>query len=371
MVVLVVLVAFACLTGCSSNGRPTKAIAVADANNDRVLIYNYPITANGQAANLVLGQADFVSRTAATTATGMREPEDVAEDNARNIYVADYSNCRVLQFKPPFTNGMAASLVIGEPDFVTNTCNDTQNSLNDPVGLAFDGSGNLWVADYGNSRVLKYVPPFATGMNASLVIGQPDFTTTGGTTSSTGLAFPYYIAFDGSGNLWLTDTGNSRVLKYVPPFTTGMAASLVIGQTDFVSSGRVTTASGLDFPEGIAFDRAGNLWIGDTFNNRVLEYVPAFATGMSASLVLGQPDLVTANVNTTQNGFAGPQGLDFDSKGNLAVTDYANNRTMAFKPPFTTDQLAEGVLGQPDFVTATATTTATGQDEPYSVRPLF
>jgi hypothetical protein len=103
----------------------------------------------------------------------------------------------------------------------------------------------------------------------------------------------------------------------------------------------------------------------------VLQYLQAFATGMSASLVLGQPDFVTVAANTTQNGFDEPFGLDFDSRGNLAVADLVNSRTMAFKPPFTTDMDAEGVLGQPDFVTATATTTAVGEDAPSSVRPLY
>jgi sugar lactone lactonase YvrE len=364
------LLAFACLTGCSSS-RSTKAIAVADQGNNRVLIYNYPITTNGQAANLVLGQADFVSSATAVTATGMDEPWDVAEDGAGNIYVADFSNCRVLQFKLPFTNGMAASLAIGQPDFVTNTCNTTQNGLNGPNGLAFDHRGNLWVADFYNSRVLEYVPPFTTGMNASLVIGQADFTSNAVATTSTGLDDSYYIAFDGSGNLWVTDVGNNRVLKYVPPFANGMAASLVIGQTDFVSSGNATTASGFDGPLGIAFDRAGNLWIGDSNNNRVLAFVPPFTTGQLATGVLGQPDFVTSTCNTTQNGLCGTNGLDFDSKGNLAVADFDNSRTMAFKPPFTTDQLAEGVLGQPDFVTSTSTTTAVGQSAPSSVRPLY
>jgi sugar lactone lactonase YvrE len=150
-----------------------------------------------------------------------------------------------------------------------------------------------------------------------------------------------------------------------------MAASLVIGQANFTSGAPAITAAGLDYPGGIAFDGAGNLWIGDSLNNRVLEFVPAFATGMSASLVLGQPDFVTATANLSQSGFDAPFGLAFDSKGRLAVADSANNRTMAFKPPFTTDQLAEGVLGQPDFVTATGTTTAVGQFEPASITPLY
>ena len=370
IVVLAVLAAFACLTGCS-NGRSTRAIAVADQGNNRVLIYIYPINTNDQAANVVLGQPDFVSNAGATTAIGMAHPDGTAVDHAGNLYVSDSSNQRVLMFKPPFTNGMAANLVIGQPDFVTGTPNLTQNGLDGPNGLAFDGSGNLWVADIANSRILEYVPPFATGMNASLVIGQANFTSGGGASTSTRLDFPNYIAFDGSGDLWVTDAGNNRLLKYVPPFATAMAATLVIGQANFTSFGSALTASGLDVPRGIAFDHAGNLWIGDTSNERVLEFVPAFATGMSASVVLGQPDFVTATANLSQSGFDAPFGLAFDSKGRLAVADSSNSRTMAFKPPFTTDQLAEGVLGQPDFVTSTGTTTAVGQRFPVTVRALY
>ena len=387
IVVIAVLVAFACLTGCSSgssssssgsggsgsggSGESTKAIAVADSANNRVVIYNYPLNTDGQAANVVLGEPDFVSSGAALSATGIDQPWDVAEDGAGNIYVADLNNCRVLQYKPPFTNGMAASLVFGQPDFVTGTCITTQNGLSGPLGLSFDHSGNLWVADYGNSRILEYVPPFATDMNASLVIGQANFTSAGTATTSTGLSGPHFIAFDASGNLWVADSDNNRVLGFVAPFTNGMAASLVIGQVNFTSNGVATTASGLFFPTGIAFDGADHLWVGDTEHSRVLEFVPPFASGMNASVVIGQPDFVTASLNTTQNGFDRPFGLDFDSKGNLAVADLLNNRTLAFKPPFTTDQLAEGVLGQPDFVTAIATTTATGQRGPVAVRALY
>jgi streptogramin lyase len=228
------------------------------------------------------------------------------------------------------------------------------------------------VVDFDNSRILEYVPPFITDMNATLVIGQANFTSGGFTTTATGLDGPNYTAFDHSGNLWVADGDNSRVLEFMPPFSTGMAASLVIGQVNFTTAVVNTTASTLGgYATGIAFDRAGNLWVGDTENSRVLQYLPPFATGMSASLVIGQPDFVTAGANTTQNGLSGSFGLDFDSRGNLAIADYGNNRTLAFKPPFTTGQLAAGVLGQPDFVTNTATTTAVGQSGPISVRPLY
>jgi secreted PhoX family phosphatase len=147
--------------------------------------------------------------------------------------------------------------------------------------------------------------------------------------------------------------------------------NLVIGQADFVSSGTATTASGLDFPTGLAFDSSGNLWIGDTDNSRVLQFQPPFASSMNASLALGQASFTTSTAASTQNGLSRPFGLTFDSSGNLGVADLANNRTLGFTPPFSTNQNASLVVGQPDFTTATATTTAAGETMPFAVSAAF
>jgi sugar lactone lactonase YvrE len=225
------------------------------------------------------------------------------------------------------------------------------------------------VADANNNRILQYEPPFATNMNASLVLGQPNFTTNTLPNPPTQNGFyPSGIAFDVSGDLWVTDGGNMRVLEFKPPFADGMAASLVIGQTDFVSSGSATTASGLSFPDGVAFDSVGNLWIGDQANFRILQFKPPFANGMSASLVLGQASFTTNTPPTppTQNGFSS-SGIAFDGSGNLYVPDYANSRTLQFAPPFSSNQNASLVIGQANFTSGAPATTATGQNWPIAV----
>jgi hypothetical protein len=81
----------------------------------------------------------------------------------------------VLEFKLPLSSAMEAKVVIGQVDFTHGASGSGQNQLFNPQGISLDKSGNLWVSDASNNRVLEFQPPFTTGMNASLVIGQPDF----------------------------------------------------------------------------------------------------------------------------------------------------------------------------------------------------
>jgi hypothetical protein len=130
------------------------------------------------------------------------------------------------------------------------------NTLNQPLGAAFDSSGNLWVADALNNRVLEFKTPFTSNMNASVVLGQVDFNhglaNQGGTVrSSATLSNPHELTFDSSGGIFVTDSRNDRTLMFAPPFNNGMGASLAIGQNDFASAANATTAAGVNFPYGV------------------------------------------------------------------------------------------------------------------------
>jgi sugar lactone lactonase YvrE len=361
----------------------TTAVFVSDYSNARVLGYSVPLS-TGQSASVVLGQPNFTSKTSALSASGMKSPSWLAMDNAGNLYVADDQYCRVVQFQPSFSNGMNASIVFGQANFTTANCSQSTsaNTLGGAsgvstgtqvFGVAIDPSGNLWVADDGNNRVLEYVPPFSSGMAATLAIGQQDLTSGAAnqgnsTPNASSLSMPG-CAFDAAGNLWVADFGNNRVLEFVPPFSTGMSASLVIGKGNFTDGGSSsTTASTLAGPNGIAFDGAGDLWISEMGNNRALEFVPPFSNGMSASLVLGQPDFTGGAANQAGSANAatlsGPGQIAFDSSGNLYITDWGNDRTLMFTPPFSTGMNASVVIGQPNFTSTAAGTTATGQSAP-------
>jgi len=261
--------------------------------------------------------------------------------------------------------------VLGQTDFTSRICNNTTASnLKFPADLTFDSNGNLWVADGSNNRVLAFQPPFTTGMSAALVIGQADFTHNGCAATASSLCNPWGIAFDSHGNLFVGDDSNCRVLEYQPPFTTGMSATLVLGQTGLTTNTCATTQSGLADALGIRIDSSGNLWVADGSNCRVLEYQPPFSNGMNATVAIGEPDFTSKNCTTTATGLRFPVGEGFDTSGNLYVADHGAPRTLIYPPPFTTGMAATVVLGQPDFTSTGASNTATGVGGPEDVSPI-
>jgi sugar lactone lactonase YvrE len=115
-----------------------------------------------------------------------------------------------------------ADRVLGQPDFSSNTPNNSglsANSLNNPYGLALDAQGDLYVADTGSHRVLEYNTPLTSGTTADRVFGQPDFsssTINNGGVSADSLSNPAGLALDAQGDLFVADVENHRVLEYDP-----------------------------------------------------------------------------------------------------------------------------------------------------------
>ena len=283
-------------------------LIVSDSKNCRLLVFKPPFT-TGEAAVAVIGKPDFTTpcdSVLTPTATNLNGVSGVAIDENGNLWAADSQNNRVLHYKAPFKTNKAADMVIGQPDFTSNACPSppTAGSLCMPTGVAIDSDFILWVADTGNNRVLGYKNP-KKKMNANIELGHPATPTAftsntfndGGISAST-FSGPTGLAVDSKDHMWVADSGNNRVLQFRPDFKNGLAAKLVLGQKDFVSvlpnqDGTSTSnAAGFATPGGIVVQKATDIWVGDTNNQRTLQFVSPYATGMDASLVLGQPDFI-------------------------------------------------------------------------------
>ncbi|HKM76017.1 MAG TPA: hypothetical protein VJZ32_06340 [Candidatus Bathyarchaeia archaeon] len=253
-------------------------------------------------------------------------PGKIAFDNSGNLGVTDTGNGNFLMFSPPFdTRGLALSGMV------------TLKTYNGGTGAAwtFDSCGNVWVVDTTSSQILEFTPPFREGVNASLSIEVPILNYTSYVTT------PSDLAFDSSGNLWVVDHHGSRVLEFNHPFSNGMNPSIVIGQSDFTSTGESLTQNGFSSSSALMFDTSGNLWVVDSGDDqsqagRVLEFSPPFSNGMNAAVVIGASNFTSPGDlgATCMIAYCGPNYLMFDSSGNLWVDNSAFFDVWRFSRPF-------------------------------------
>ncbi len=343
------------------NGR----LYLSDYTNARVLGFNAIPTANGASADFVIGQANFTSAVIppTPTASGMSGPQTLQVDGGK-LFLVDYDFNRITIYNSAPTTATAApgtaDLVVGQLDLTTagSVAPPTSASLIIPESAAVAG-GKLIVTDSGNNRVLIWDPvPTADNAPASLVLGQPDFTsnavnndpTTPGTPSARTLSNPTGVWSDGV-RLVVVDSDNNRVLVW-NSFPTGnqTAADVVLGQQDFTGSSAnddpavalgTPTAKTLSFPYAV-FSAGGHLFLADQDNNRVLIW-NSFPTlnQTPADAVLGQVDFSHNASNDDGTGASGtptatrlslPSGL-YVAGSQLFVADGGNNRYLIYDSP--------------------------------------
>jgi hypothetical protein len=320
---------------------------------------------NGQAAPGVIGQTNFNSNTAGVTATKLNTPMmAIVDSSTGKVFVSDEGNNRILRFTSVINaaSGVAAEAVLGQTSFTASGGGTTSTEMNAPQGMALDNSGNLWVADAGNSRVLEFLnaATIPSGTAASLVIGQPNFTNSSLGTSASKLFYPSSI-FVRNNTLWVSDHYNNRVLKFnnISSASSGAAANSVFGQTNFTSNASGNAINQFNLPLQIYVDVNGRLWVADFNNNRILRFdnAASLSNGSSASSVLG----ITGDGASSQSTFDA-FGVYGDSGGRIYVGDLNNNRVLIFNNAATLADSANAsnVLGQTNFTNnASSTTSAT------------
>ncbi len=322
-------------------------------------------------------------------------PLGIAVDISRNppaLYVADTGNNRVLGFRNAlsFSNGQKADIVIGQADFLSTAAqgpfqNGVRNTgLYAPTGLAVDAAGNLYVVDSGNNRVLRFPAPFSQASPfPDLAIGQTSLNSNGanaggispGTLSlnNSGGVFQAYLAFDAAGNLFVADPGNDRVLGFraadlaAKPAVSGPMAFVVLGQLDFASAGYNsgnpnTGLNAINTPTGLVFDQAGNLYVSESTasaRSRVLIFSPPFTNGKAATRLLGvvPSTVVPQPLPVSEQQFAASVGSLFLLNNGVGVVDTLFHRLLVFNPltQFTSNvltQQAQVLFGQTNFSVA-------------------
>jgi sugar lactone lactonase YvrE len=195
-------------------------------------------------------------------------PIGIAVDSTGNIYIADTNNNRVrwIQKSTGYIYTLAGT---GTTGYSGNGGSAAAALLSIPNGVAVDGSGNLFIADTGNGSIRKVI--LSTNI-ISTVAGQGlgGFSGDGGLATSAKMSSPEAVAVDSNGNLYIADTGNYRIRK-VTKSTLLITTVAGNGTSGYSGDGGLATSAEMNMPQGIAVDSTFHFYLADTYNERIRE----------------------------------------------------------------------------------------------------
>ena len=218
------------------------------------------------------------SSTPASVGTGLKAPQGVAVDGAGDLYIADTGNNRIVEI--PVVSGALSSA--NQTAIVGSATSIAGAALSGPTGLTVDAQGNLYIADTGNSRIVFLPGGSSSNLPGAFTVGS-------------GWKNPLATAVSSTGTIYVADSGHGDVSSLAYP--TGPQALVATGFGD---------------PSALATDAAGDLFVADKGNTQVMR-IP----NVSGSLA-------TSGEFTVGTGIADPYGLAIDPNGNLYVTDSVN-----------------------------------------------
>jgi len=272
------------------------------------------------------------------TSASFNRPMGVAADKSGNIYVADSKNNKIRKIAPDGTvTSFAGS---GVADSLDGT--GTAAGFDQPTGIALDGSDNVYVTDFKSNLIRKITPTgvvttIAGNGNAGYADGQ-------GTNSS--FSGPYGIAVSASGYIYVSDNGNNRIRKISPSgYVSNLAGNGTSGSADGNGSG-----ASFNNPCGIAVDVYDNVYVADTWNNKIRKISPS---GLVTTLA-GTGDAGTLDGNGKEATFNNPTGLAVDAVGFVYTTDYSGNKLRKISKYGDVSSIAGGTYGATDGVGAAA-----------------
>ncbi len=237
------------------------------------------------------------------TAAQLNFPYGLAVDGTGNLFIADKNNHRVRKVSGGLITTVAGTGVAG---FSGDGGPATAAQLNSPTGVAVDGAGNLFIADYNNQRIRKVSGGLITTVAGTGKIGPA---VNGGPATGADLFFPTGVAVDGAtpANVFIADSLNQEIRR-VDAVTGNITAVAGTGVAGSAGDGGPATAALLNSPIGVALDGAGNVFIADQGNNRIRKVSGGLITTVAGT------------------GLNSPSGVALDGAGNLFIADLGNNR---------------------------------------------
>ena len=307
-------------------------VYVTDTGNHNVR----KITAGGAVTTLA-GTAGVAGSTDGTTAL-FNLPQGIAVDATGNVYVADTNNSTIRKIG---VNGVVTTLAGAAGQTGGNDGAGAGARFNYPFGVAVDATGNIYAADFGNSTIRKITAggTVTTLAGSAGLSGSPD-----GLGSGARFDHPSAVAVDGAGNVYVIDTSNQTVRKV----SAGGSVSTLAGTPG--TNGRADgtgAAARFFYPAGIAVTSAGTIYVADTGNHtlRVVTAAGAVTTLAGGAGVSGIADGVGGEAR-----FAYPDGVAMDGAGNLYIADHDNHTIRKMNPAggVTTLAGAAGIPGSAD-----------------------
>jgi len=299
-------------------------VYVADSGNNTIR----KVTSAGVVTTLAgLAGAQGTSGTNDGTGSAARFnfPASVAVDSAGNLYVADTGNNTIRNVTPAGANWVVTTLA-GLADNAGST-DGTGSAARFywPAGVAVDTNGNVYVADSANNTIRKVTPVGANWVVTTLagVAGSPG--SADGTNSAARFNWPSFMAVDSAGNLYVADEYNETIREVTPVGTNWVVTTLAGRAGNAGSANGTGSAARFNFPAGVAVDSAGNLYVADCLNDTIRKVTPVGTNWVVTTLAGLAGNAGSANGTNSAARFYYPNAVAVDTNGNVYVADSGNN----------------------------------------------
>jgi len=249
------------------------------------------------------------------TSANLSNPGSVAQDSLGNLYIADAERIRVV------SNGVISTVAgNGSGGFSGDNGPAVEASLNGPSGIALDVAGNLYIADYFNHRIRMVSNGMITTVAGN---GTPGFSGDGGPATNAWLNYPYGVALDREGNLYIADSSNNRIRMVSNGVITTVAGN---GLAAFSGDGGQAIGASLSSPGGVAVDSSGNLYIADSGDNRI-----RMVSNGVITTIAGGVDCLGDHCAANNAQLSWPLGITVNSSGEVYIADTHDDRIRVLK----------------------------------------